>query len=117
MPKKQVKTQSKKKVTKKAQAKTETKTLSQMNANWKNKRPLFQQQKRFSPIQEKPVHPKNWRKVKMYRPWTPFGLVSLVGFLEQAPGGTLRGTTIPGPSQHKVIRPINKHFYETYKPR
>ena len=44
---------------------------------------------------ENPAHPKNWSKFKFFKPWTMKGLLGTVGFLEQAPGGTLRGATKP----------------------
>ena len=69
--------------------------LKKINKNVKNKTFIFPTRKRFSPIREKGANPKNWSKFKFFPFWTLKGLFGTVGFLEQAPGGTLRGTTKP----------------------
>ena len=67
--------------------------------------------KRLSPIKEKPANPKNWSKLRYYKPWTPKGLLGFVGILQQGPGSTLRGFVTPGPSTLKNNRnAFSKYF-------
>ena len=70
-------------------------SLNQINKMMENKRFAFSNRRRFSPIQEKGAHPKNWSKFKFLPVWTPKGLVGFMGFSEQAPGQSFRGILRP----------------------
>ena len=94
----------------------QTVNLNNINKKWKSQRPILENNQRVgNHIREKPVNPKNWSKFKFLKPWTPKGLLGIIAFLEQAPGGTLRGSTLPGPSTIKTQKPINL-WYIKYKP-
>ena len=94
----------------------QTVNLNNVNKKWKSQRPILENNQRVGNHRmEKPANPKNWSKFKFFKPWTPKGLMGTVVFLEQAPGGTLRGSTLPGPSTIKTQKPINL-WYIKYKP-
>ena len=93
-----------------------TVNLNNINKKGKSLRLILEHNPRVgNHRREKPANPKNWSKFKFLKPWTPKGLMGTVAFLEQAPGGTLRGSTLPGPSTIKTQKPINL-WYIKYKP-
>ncbi len=58
----------------------------------------------------KPAHVKNWSKFSTKT--FPQRVIGGLGWSEQAPGGTLRGTFVPKHKKHVPLWNTNKYFYK-----